>query len=194
MRLLTRHVLTTVLAQIRDWDAQKLPLRAAVNISVRDLHDSDFIPYLRRTLRAYGVPTRQLTVEITEGLLMADTSQVTRAAADLVDLGVGLSLDDFGTGYASLHQLRQLPLTEVKIDRSYVSQIASDPAQHAIVLSVHELARTLHLDVVAEGVEDAETVQLLACLPGTIGQGWYYARPMPPDELATWRGEQDTAG
>jgi sensor c-di-GMP phosphodiesterase-like protein len=87
--------------------------------------------------------------------------------------------------------LRQLPLTEVKIDRSYISQIVSDPAQHAIVLSVHQLARTLKLDVVAEGVEDDDTVQVLATLPATIGQGWYYARPMPAEELVAWRETYD---
>jgi predicted signal transduction protein with EAL and GGDEF domain len=191
MRLLTRHVLATVVAQIRDWNAQNVPLRVAINVSVNDLHDPDFIPHLRRTMREEGVPARQLTVEITEGILVADTNQVMRAAADLTELGIGLSLDDFGTGYASLQQLRQLPLTEVKIDRSYVSQIVSDPTQHAIVLSVHQLARTLRLDVVAEGVEDDDTVRVLATLPATIGQGWYYARPMPSDELITWRAEHD---
>jgi predicted signal transduction protein with EAL and GGDEF domain len=191
MRLFTRHVLTTVAQQIRDWNARDIPLRVAINVSVSDLHDPDFIPDLRRTLRDHGVPTRQLTVEITEGILVADTNQVLRAAADLTELGIGLSLDDFGTGYASLQQLRQLPLTEVKIDRSYVSQIVSDPAQHAIVLSVHQLARTLKLDVVAEGVEDDDTVQVLATLPATIGQGWYYARPMPADELVAWRETYD---
>jgi diguanylate cyclase (GGDEF)-like protein len=191
MPLLTRHLLATVIAQIRAWDKQGTPLRAAVNISMSDLYDPDFIPYLRRTLHAYGVPTRHLTVEITEGMLMADTSQVTRAARDLVRLGIGLSLDDFGTGYASLHQLRLLPFTEVKIDRSFISQIVSDPTQHAIVISVHELARTLHLDVVAEGVEDADTVGVLAALNSAIGQGWYYARPMPAHELVTWRRENN---
>jgi diguanylate cyclase (GGDEF)-like protein len=193
MRQLTRHVLATVIAQMRDWNAQDLPIRAAVNVSVRDLHDVDFIPHLRALLRTHGVPTHQLTVEITEGMLAANTGQIIRAAVNLADLGVGLSLDDFGTGYASLRQLRQLPLTEVKLDRSYVSRIVSDPSQHAIVLSVHQLARTMDLDVVAEGVEDAATAQMLAALPATIAQGWYYARPMPPDELVSWRRHHDVA-
>jgi diguanylate cyclase (GGDEF)-like protein len=191
MRLLTRRVLAIVVAQIRDWNARNVALRAAVNISVRDLHDADFIPHLRDTLQEHGVPTRQLTVEITEGMLIADTNRVARVAAGLTELGVGLSLDDFCTGYASLQQLRQIPLTEVKIDRSYISQIVSDPTQRAIVLGIYQLARTLRLGVVAEGVEDADTVRILASMPATIGQGWYYARPMPPDELLAWRTQHN---
>jgi EAL domain-containing protein (putative c-di-GMP-specific phosphodiesterase class I) len=193
MRLLTRHVLATVIAQLHHWNVNNVRLRAAVNVSVRDLHDPDFIPYLHEALREHQVPARQLTVEITEGMLITDTHQVARAAASLAELGVGLSLDDFGTGYTSVQQLSQIPVTEVKIDRSYISRIASDPGQHAIVVGIHALARTLQLDVVAEGVEDADTVRTLAALPATIAQGWYYARPMPPDELVAWRDKHNSA-
>jgi EAL domain-containing protein (putative c-di-GMP-specific phosphodiesterase class I) len=103
------------------------------------------------------------------------------------------SLDDFGTGHASLQQLRQLPLTEVKLDRAYVNGMLDNPADKAVVSSVYEMARPLGIAVVAEGVEDERSVVELARLPGTIGQGWYFGKPMPAQELlqrasqgATW--------
>ena len=104
----------------------------------------------------------QLTIEITERMLLADAPLVAQVCATLVQIGVGLSLDDFGTGHASLQQLRQLPLSEVKVDQSYVRGIVDNPADRAIVTSVHELAQTLGVEVVAEGVEDQRTADCLA--------------------------------
>jgi EAL domain-containing protein (putative c-di-GMP-specific phosphodiesterase class I) len=117
-------------------------------------------------------------------MLIDNSERVNRAADAIVGLGVGLSLDDFGTGYASVQQLRQLPLTEVKIDKSYVIGVTGNRAEQAIVTSVHQLARALGLAVVAEGVEDERTARQLAKLPGTIGQGWYFGRPVPAEEFA----------
>jgi EAL domain-containing protein (putative c-di-GMP-specific phosphodiesterase class I) len=101
--------------------------------------------------------------------------------------GVGLSLDDFGTGYASLQQLRELPLTEVKVDRSYISGMIDNPADAAIVTSVYQLGRALGFDVVAEGVEDQRTADALAALVGIVGQGWHFGRPMTVEDLQEWR-------
>src|SRR5690606_15015706 len=98
---------------------------------------------------------------------------------EIQKIGVALSLDDFGTGYASIQQLQVLPLAEVKIDRSYVHGMVHDEAKAAIVENVHDLATALGLTVVAEGVEDAATASALARLPGVIGQGWYFGRPVP---------------
>jgi EAL domain-containing protein (putative c-di-GMP-specific phosphodiesterase class I) len=113
--------------------------------------------------------------------------RVVRAAEAVRAIGVGLSLDDFGTGYASLRRLRQLPLTEVKIDKSYVSRMTAQAPERGIVTSVHEFAAALGLGLVAEGVEDEPTVAALAALPGTIGQGYYFGKPMTVDELDDWR-------
>jgi len=128
----------------------------------------------------------QLVIEITERLLISDIERVSLVARPSPS-GIGLSLDDFGTGYASLQQLRQLPLREVKVDRSYISGMVDNRADRTIVTSVHHLARALGVDVVAEGVEDERIAAALAELPGMIGQGWYFGRPMPAEDLEHWR-------
>jgi EAL domain-containing protein (putative c-di-GMP-specific phosphodiesterase class I) len=179
--MLTRHILDRVCAQLRTWHDRGLRIRVAVNASVQDLHDPDFPAQISQLLEGYGVPPDQLTIEITERMLIDDTERVARAAAKISALGVGLSLDDFGTGYASLQQLRVLPLTEVKVDKSYVSGMTSNPSQRAIVASVHQLAKALRLEVVAEGVEDRVTAAALSRLPGLIGQGWHFGHPVPPE-------------
>jgi EAL domain-containing protein (putative c-di-GMP-specific phosphodiesterase class I) len=158
----------------------------AVNVSVHDLHDPHFIDELRETIARNEVPPARFTVELTERMLIKDAPRVSQVCQTLAELGFGLSLDDFGTGYASLQQLRQLPLTEVKVDRSYVSGVVDNPADRAIITSVHQLARTLGVEVVAEGVEDERTARALATLPGTIGQGYHFGRPMPADALEEW--------
>jgi predicted signal transduction protein with EAL and GGDEF domain len=186
MHLLTRHMLETVIEQLRRWNELGRPIRAAVNVSVQDLHERDFVEELGATLRAHGISPSQLTIEITERMLISDNERVTQVSAMLHQLGVGLSLDDFGTGYASLQQLRQLPLTEVKVDRSYVSGIVDNPADLAIVTSVHELAQALQVAVVAEGVEDGRTAEALHRMPGMIGQGYLFGRPMDPESLLDW--------
>ncbi len=186
MHLLTWHVLKTVVGDLRRWNEQGRAVRAAVNVSVQDLHDPEFADELGQLIRSQGISPTQLTIEITEGMLMADTPRVAAAAAMLVTLGVGLALDDFGTGFASLQQLRQLPLTEVKIDRSYVSGMVDTPADRAIVRSVHQLAQALDVVVVAEGVEDQRTADALTALPGTHGQGYHFGRPMTAEALDDW--------
>jgi EAL domain-containing protein (putative c-di-GMP-specific phosphodiesterase class I) len=184
MHLLTRHVLGQVIAQVRDWNDRGLRVRVAVNASVQDLRTVHFMDEIRDLLARHSVPPGELTIEITERLLVDNSERVSRAAEAIVGLGVGLSLDDFGTGYASVQQLRHLPLTEVKIDKSYVTGVSGNPAERAIVTSIHELARALGMAVVAEGVEDERTARQLAKLPGMIGQGWYFGHPVPAKEFA----------
>jgi EAL domain-containing protein (putative c-di-GMP-specific phosphodiesterase class I) len=120
--------------------------------------------------------------------------RISKVAAGVAGQGMGLSLDDFGTGYASLQQLRELPLSEVKVDRSYVSGMVENPADAAIVTSVHQLTRALGVDMVAEGVEDQRTADVLARLPGTIGQGWHFGRPMTVHDLQEWRRSRSSLG
>jgi diguanylate cyclase (GGDEF)-like protein len=187
MHLLTRRIIEEVTAQLHAWNDNGFTMRASVNASMHDLHDEGFPERLRETLHRHALRPTQLTVEITEGMMIADSTRVVQATETIAALGVGLSLDDFGTGYASLQQLRLLPLTELKLDRSYVSQMTANQAERAIVTSVHQFARALKLEMVAEGVEDAKTAAALAQLPGTIGQGWYFGRPMTAHELEkTW--------
>jgi diguanylate cyclase (GGDEF)-like protein len=190
MHLLTRHMLQTVATQVREWDERGRRIRAAINVSVQDLHEPGFVEEIEDTVRSHGIAPDQLTIEITERMLMRDAPLVQQVCARLVRIGVGLSLDDFGTGHASLQQLRRLPLSEVKIDQSYVRGIIDNPADLAIVRSVHELAGALGVEVVAEGVEDRRISDCLATMAGTIGQGYYFGRPMSAGDLEAWRASR----
>src|SRR4029453_2045753 len=125
---------------------------------------------------------------ITESALMADAHRVLNTITRLDRMGVAISLDDFGTGYSSLQHLRRLPLSEVKIDRSFVLGMAGERGDAAIVRSVIDLAEALGLRVVAEGVEDEQTWRLLAAAGCHSAQGWFHARPMPAEELSVWLG------
>ncbi|GIG58182.1 GGDEF-domain containing protein [Longispora fulva] len=186
MRLLTYRVIDEVLAQLARWAEGGMQLRAAINVSVRDLHTTDLVDYLAERLAEYGVAADQIQLEITEGALMADPRRVLATLQRLDRLGVALSLDDFGTGYSSLQHLRRLPLSEVKIDRSFVLGMSTDEDDASIVRSIIELAGALGLRVVAEGVEDERTWRWLVAHGCHVAQGWFYARPMPADELPRW--------
>jgi diguanylate cyclase (GGDEF)-like protein len=186
MRLLTRRVIEDVVGQLAKWRAHGLSLRASINVSVRDLHRPDLVDHLTDLLADQGVPPNQVQLELTEGALMADPRRVLVTLHRLDRLGVALSLDDFGTGYSSLQHLRRLPLAEVKIDRSFVLGMSTDPDDAAVVRSIIELARALGLRVVAEGVEDDRTRRMLVTAGCEVAQGWLYARPMPADELVGW--------
>ena len=188
MRLLTRRVIDDVIEQVAKWSAAGLRLRAAVNVSVRDLQHGEIADQIAERLAGYGVPAAQLQLEITEGALMADPRRVLATISRLDKIGVCISLDDFGTGYSSMQHLRRLPLAEVKVDRSFVLGMADDADDAAIVRSVIELARALGLRVVAEGVEDERTWRLLHAAGCQVAQGWFYARPMPAEDLSAWLG------
>ncbi|MEU1360471.1 bifunctional diguanylate cyclase/phosphodiesterase [Micromonospora zamorensis] len=186
MRLLTRRVVDDVVEQLAKWSAAGIGLRAALNVSVRDLHTGDVADQIADRLARYGVPADRLQVEITEGALMADPRRVLATISQLHRIGVAISLDDFGTGYSSLQHLRRLPLSEVKVDRSFVLGMAEDADDAAIVRSMIELAGALGLRVVAEGVEDERTWRMLHAAGCDAAQGWFYARPMPAEDLVTW--------
>ena len=189
MRLLTFRVLDEAIAQLAAWTKAGLALRASVNVSVRDLQSPTFVDDLTKKLTAHDVAAGQLQLEITENALMADPRRVLATLTRLDDLGVALSLDDFGTGFSSLQHLRRLPVSEVKIDRSFVLGMDNPGGDDlAIVRSIIELAGSLGLRVVAEGVEDEHTWRALAGLGCDIAQGWFHARPMPAEDLAGWLG------
>jgi EAL domain-containing protein (putative c-di-GMP-specific phosphodiesterase class I) len=186
MRLLTRRVVDDVVEQLAKWAAAGVHLRAAVNVSVRDLQTTEIADQIADRLSRYGVDASQLQLEITEGALMADPRRVLATISRLAKMGVAIALDDFGTGFSSMQHLRRLPLTEVKVDRSFVLGMASDADDAAIVRSMIELSGALGLRVVAEGVEDERTWRLLHEAGCHVAQGWFYARPMPADELVEW--------
>ncbi|TDC66690.1 EAL domain-containing protein [Micromonospora sp. KC207] len=186
MRLLTRRVVDDVVEQLAKWSAAGITLRAALNVSVRDLHTGEIVDQIADRLARYGVRPQRLQLEITEGALMADPRRVLATISRLHAIGVAIALDDFGTGYSSLQHLRRLPLSEVKVDRSFVLGMADDADDAAIVRSMIDLAGALGLRVVAEGVEDERTWRLLHAAGCDVAQGWFYARPMPAGELTAW--------
>jgi len=190
MQLITRRVIDDVIRQVACWQQQGLRFRASMNVSTRDLYSGDIVSHLSARLAEHRVPAGQIQLEVTESALLADPNRVLATMTHLSTLGVDISLDDFGTGYSSLQHLRKLPLTEIKIDRSFVGGMARNSDDAAIVRSTVELARALGLRAVAEGVEDAYTWQLLAEAGCTLAQGWYTARPMPADQVPLWLAER----
>jgi diguanylate cyclase (GGDEF)-like protein len=183
---LTSRVLELSVRAIADWRAAGHDLGLAVNLSTRSLHDADLVEEVTRLLGRYDVPADRLTLEVTEGSVMADPARATALLHQLRDLGVRLSVDDFGTGYSSLSYLKRLPVHEVKIDRSFVANLGERADDVAIVRAIVDLGRHLGLEVVAEGVEDQETWDLLASMGCHLVQGWHLARAMPADDLVPW--------
>jgi EAL domain-containing protein (putative c-di-GMP-specific phosphodiesterase class I) len=161
-----------------------------VNVSARSLHDGRFVDDVTQALLANDLQPGQLQIEITEHALMSDTTRVREILSQLAARGVSVSIDDYGTGYFSLAHLRKLPVHELKIDKSFVMGMAAeDGAQDtAIVRSTADLAHNLGLTVVAEGVEDQWTLDLLSTLGCDEAQGYHIARPMPSADLVTWLG------
>ncbi|MFI1938835.1 putative bifunctional diguanylate cyclase/phosphodiesterase [Streptomyces purpureus] len=190
---LTEYVLETALAQVARWRAQGLFVPVAVNVSPRDVHTPGFAGAVAARLARHGVPAGALQLEITEHVLLEDPQRAADTMAGLTGHGVKMSLDDFGTGYSSLVHLRRLPVSELKIDRSFVARLAVDTEDAEIVRCTVDLAHSLGLLVVAEGVEDDETWERLRDLGCDAVQGWLVAAAMPPDETTAWlraRGER----
>nr|WP_294691072.1 bifunctional diguanylate cyclase/phosphodiesterase [uncultured Friedmanniella sp.] len=183
---LTDYVLDRALDRCRRWLDQDIALSVAVNLSARCLAEPDLVDRVRRALRHHGVPGELLTLELTEGSVVDDTVRNSTVLADLHSLGLRLSMDDFGTGYSSLSQLRQLPIDELKIDKSFVLGMSTSQNESFIARSIVELAHNLGLRVVAEGVEDEVTRDLLAQMGCDKVQGFLVSRPLPEDRLEGW--------
>lgn len=158
-------------------------LTLAVNVSPRQFHQSCFVPQVLAALAQTGAEGRHLKLEMTEGLLLADVEDTIAKMSTLRSYGVGFSLDDFGTGYSSLAYLKRLPLTQLKIDQSFVRDVLTDPNDAAIARTVVALANSLGLDVIAEGVETAEQHALLLKAGCTAFQGYLFSKPMPAGTL-----------
>jgi EAL domain-containing protein (putative c-di-GMP-specific phosphodiesterase class I) len=158
----------------------------AVNLSARCLAEPDLVDRVRGALRRHGVPGSLLTLELTEGIVVDDSVRNSTVLADLHALGLRLSMDDFGTGYSSLSQLRQLPIDELKIDKSFVLGMSTSQSESFIARSIVELAHNLGLRVVAEGVEDEVTRDLLTEMGCDKLQGFLVSRPLPDDRLEAW--------
>ncbi len=186
---LTERVLRAALLQVREWLDSGNSIGVAVNLSARGLLEPGLPERVAHELAATGVPTELLTLEITESSVMDDFEHAVSVLDQLAALGVSLSLDDFGTGYSSLAYLQRLPVTEVKIDKSFVMSMSTNTAGSAIVRAVIDLGHTLGLTVVAEGVEDETTKAALFSMACDSMQGYLLSRPLPADQLTDWLGQ-----
>jgi EAL domain-containing protein (putative c-di-GMP-specific phosphodiesterase class I) len=157
-----------------------------VNLSPRMLVDPGFPDRVGKLLAEHNVPPELLTLEITEPGVLTDLDRPLPVLTRLAELGIRLAVDDFGTGYGSLSHLRRVPVTEVKIDKSFVQGMATDADDLAIVRAVVDLARHFDLDVVAEGVESELTLELLESIGCGVGQGFLFSRPLPYERLEAW--------
>jgi EAL domain-containing protein (putative c-di-GMP-specific phosphodiesterase class I) len=183
---LTNYVLDAARAPCRAWRDQGHDIVVAVNISARSLHDPTFYGVITGALERHGVPAELLELEITETSIMEDPKGARDLLVRLHDLGVQLAVDDFGTGYSSLAYLKTLPVNSLKIDMSFAMNLHEDQSDAVIVQSVIDLGRNLGMSVVAEGVERAEVIEYLTDAGCQVGQGFYWSKAVPPDELAVW--------
>jgi EAL domain-containing protein (putative c-di-GMP-specific phosphodiesterase class I) len=180
---LGRYVLREACEQAMRWSrAGGTPTTIQVNLSARELEDADLIASVRATLAATGLPPERLTLEITETLLVRDAVAGGATLNALRGLGIQLALDDFGTGYSSLSYLRSLPLNSLKIAKEFVDGMTRTEEDAAFVRLIVELARLRGLHVVAEGIETAEQLTVLRAIGCDQGQGYYFSRPLDPDD------------
>jgi diguanylate cyclase (GGDEF)-like protein/PAS domain S-box-containing protein len=191
---LSLWVLNAALRQCQKWHQQGLPLRVAINLSQRNLHDTDLPAIVAKHLEKWGGDASWLEIEITESVIASDPTRAVEILARLHAMGVWISIDDFGTGYSSLANLKQMPVDEIKIDKSFVMSMNKNGDDIAIVRSIIELGHNLRLNVVAEGVESQEIYDQLVQLTCDFAQGYHWSRPIPADAFTEWIQEFPGAG
>ncbi len=191
MRELTTCVLEQSMDQVVQWRREGRSLSVAVNLSASSLVDLELPDRICSILFSRNLPSEILELEITEDFLMGDRERAREILTQLRGLGIRVAVDDFGTGYSSLAYLRELPIDELKLDRSFVQPMSEDPRAAAIVRSTIGLAHSLGMTLVAEGVEDEATANHLALSGCDASQGYYYARPLPSHDLETWLDQHE---
>jgi len=176
-----KWVLETACAQLKAWQQEALTrdLILAVNISAVQFHQADFITQVKSLVQSYAINPTRLKLEITESLLLKNIENAITTMTALQEIGVAFSLDDFGTGYSSLQYLKRLPIEQIKIDQSFIRDIATDSSDKAIVCAIIAMAHSLNLDVIAEGVETEEQRQFLLDKCCTHYQGYLFSKPIP---------------
>lgn len=180
---LTWSCINSALQQLSDWRAQEFHTSVAVNLSASCLRGADFGERIRGALALWNVAAESLTLEITESAIMNNLERSFQILHDLRELGVRISIDDFGTGHSSFAYFRSLPADELKIDRSFVANLASSAADGHIVRSIIDLAHRFDFVVVAEGIEDAEAAEILREMHCDVAQGYYFGRPTTSDNI-----------
>ncbi len=182
----TRWTLERTLGCLTTWQEEDFDLSLALNLSPRSLHSKEILLFMEELLVRSRISPAQITLELTETAVMLDPEGALASLKKLRDLGLRLSIDDFGTGYSSLSLLRQLPLNEIKIDKSFVENMITNPQDQVIVGSTISLAHNLSLEVVAEGVETDAQMKALQELGCDMVQGFLIAEPIAGDKLAAW--------
>ncbi|GMQ90790.1 MAG: hypothetical protein BMS9Abin11_0094 [Gammaproteobacteria bacterium] len=183
---LTQWVLKTAIHQYQKWNEQGIHLNIAVNLSARNLHDQHIVQDILNMLEESEMDPSHLELEITESAMMVEPDQAKAILQSLDQLGIKLSIDDFGTGYSSLAYLKDLPVDNLKIDKTFVMGMMYEKSNDIIVNSTIKLAHGLGYQVIAEGVEDKETLEKLTTLGCNAAQGYHICRPLPADELGAW--------
>ncbi len=191
---LTENVLRQALRQARTWADRGWNIPVAVNISARSLHDLGFPAEVQAQLKEAGVAGSLLSLELTESSIMTDPRRALTVLQALQGMGISLSIDDFGTGYSSMAYLKRLPVRELKIDRSFVLGLTTEPSDVVLVQSAVDLGHNLGLHVVAEGVEDAATQDMLAAMGCDQMQGYYISRPVTAAAFGSWLERQHANG
>jgi EAL domain-containing protein (putative c-di-GMP-specific phosphodiesterase class I) len=186
IRSLTYRMLDQAAQQWEQWHRAGLSTKISINLSTRVLVDQGFVDDTRRILGRFSLPPGALCFEITETAMLSDPARAIEAITALNRLGVAFAVDDFGKGFSSLSYLKRLPLASLKIDRSFVSQMVSSEADASIVRSTVNLGHDLGLAVVAEGIEDAETLNMVARFGCDEAQGLLIAAPRPGAEIPDW--------
>jgi EAL domain-containing protein (putative c-di-GMP-specific phosphodiesterase class I) len=188
-------VLSEACRQIKAWhNAGHTGIRISVNLSTRQFRQTDLIENITRILAETEVDGRFLGIEITESLMIQDRETVIATLNSMKALGIRTSIDDFGTGYSSLSYLQQLPVDQVKIDKSFIQNVLTDPNDAAIAKAIVAMGQSLHLEVVAEGVETIEQVEFLRSLSCDKVQGNYFFEPVPAKLICEFLAEMQVAG
>jgi len=182
-------VLDAALAQLAQWRAAGIELQLSINVSASNLEEADFAEHIHLHLLKHRVRPEWLELEVTESAVMGDIANAIDQLGVLVEAGVHVAIDDFGTGYSSLAYLQKLPGRILKIDQSFVRDIASGEREETLVRSMVSLAHDLEYRVVAEGVETAEARDLLIGMGCDEAQGYLFGRPMAPEAFAEWLAE-----
>src|SRR5579862_7932194 len=178
-------VLRTACRQARAWrDEGLFAVSVAVNVSAAQLRQGSFCQLVKEVLEETGLAPHQLELELTESLLLANTGIMLSGLQELRKMGTKLSVDDFGKGYSSLSYLRQFPISKLKIDRSFIRNVTVNSDDAAIAATIISMAKSLHLKVIAEGVETEEQMSFLRTQQCDEIQGYYFSEPLPADELS----------